>query len=142
MHTDYTDIRSKIKKEPLWFDEDAVPRYDKFTPKLIADIYADECALVLIACQNCHHEFKVSFATSPMDMVRFKMMYGKKKTPPTLRGLIVSRSIHYGDPPNIRCCAPGPSMNCDDIRVLEYWVRDFKKIITWKRVPKLEIELT
>jgi hypothetical protein len=53
MHNYYKDIISKIPEEPQWFDEEAVPRYCPFTPDKLANIYADECALVLIQCQGC-----------------------------------------------------------------------------------------
>ena len=44
---------------------------------------------------------------------------------------------HYGDPPNMGCCPAGPTMNCEDIKILEFWeMVDMR----WVRVPELEIE--
>jgi hypothetical protein len=46
--------------------------------------------------------------------------------------------IHYGDPPNSGCCPAGATMNCIDLRVLQFWARAGS---TWVRSPELEIEL-
>jgi len=141
----YRDIRTNIKKNPLWFDEHAVPRYCRFHPRHIADIYADECALVLIACQNCGYQFKVAISQDPMDVVKYmmmfgkdRMMFGKDSKMPTIADGIRDKSLHYGDPPNIECCPAGPTMNCEDIRILEYWKREK---LEWVREKELEIDL-
>ena len=138
MNHNYADIRDKIKEEPQWFDEQAVPRYCKFAPNQLSDIYSDECALVLIACQACQTEFKVAFSRCKLDDIRFKMMYPNVE-PPTIAKKIKDKSIHYGDPPNIDCCPAGATMNCDDLKVLEYWVRDG---FEWVRKPELEVVLS
>jgi hypothetical protein len=131
----YHDIRSRIAEPPLWWDEHGVPRYVPFAPDEVANIYARECALVLIACQACAEEFQVAFSHSPMDDVRAIM---EQRTPRTLADSVRDGSLHYGDPPNAGCCPAGPTMNCDDIRVLEFWQRDR---FDWERVPALEISL-
>jgi len=51
---------------------------------------------------------------------------------------IKEKTIHYGDPPNVRCCAAGPTMNSDPLLVLEYWER---KNFDWVRNPEYEINL-
>ena len=139
MNCYYEDIIKKIDEEPQWFDEYAVPRYCKFTPREAANIYANECALALIACQDCHRKFKVCFSRSAHDDIKHMVMFGKNKKPPTLAEAIKNKTIHYGDPPNIRCCPAGPTMNCDDLKVLEYWVHNKK--FEWVRRKRLEIEL-
>ncbi len=136
MHHDYKDIRDKIPEEPQWFDENAVPRYCAFAPTEVADIYAREAALVLIRCQDCQHPFKVAFVHNRMNDV---MRHMAKMEPITLADLIRGKTLHYGDPPNIGCCAAGPTMNCDDIRVLEYWRKN--KALEWERDKSLEIPL-
>ena len=140
MHRDYADIRSKINEEPQWFDDNAVPRYCQFHPSEL-DIYAREAALVLIGCQNCRTRFKVAFCRSQMDDMRDYRIYKDRIAdykPRTLAQNIREKTIHYGDPPNIHCCASGPTMGCDDIRVLEYWHKvDFE----WVRDQSLEINL-
>jgi hypothetical protein len=149
MNNYYDDIIKKIDEEPQWFDEAAVPRYCKFSPKELADIYADECALVLIACQDCRHEFKVAFSQDMMGRMKWEWMYKglggkqakKNLKAPTIAESIRDKTIHYGDPPNIRCCPAGPTMNCDDIKVLEYWERNSKTNHEWKRKESLEIDL-
>ena len=137
MNAYYEDIISKIKQKSQWFDEHAVPRYCRFYPRHLADIYADECALVLIACQSCGIQFKVAFSQNKMDNIKYQMMFADKELP-TLAEQIKDRTIHYGDPPNIQCCPAGPTMNCNDIKVLQYWKREN---LEWVRDKSLEIEL-
>ena len=126
----YTDIRSRIAEPPEWFDENGTPRYGAHTPDMCPDIYASEVALLLIACQACRVPMKVQMFDPPhasrmADEVRRK-------------------EIHYGDPPDhdndagIHCHV-GCTMNCIDLRVLEYWKREGAN--PWQRVPELEIEI-
>jgi hypothetical protein len=131
MHHHYKDIRERIAGEPLWFDENGVPRYCEFTPRDAANIYANQIALVLIRCQQCQREFKVAFSWSMNDYICGR---------PSLVDEITSGSIHYGDPPNIECCPAGPTMNCDDLRVLEFWRND-ERGLEKVRDPSLEIVL-
>lgn len=152
MNHHYRDIRDKIAEAPRWFDEAAVPRYCAFTPKETANIYANQAALVEIACQNCGERFLVAFSWSSMDRIN---------RVPTLIQQVRDGSLHYGDPPNTGCCAAGPTMNCDDIRVVEFWaqggldpdqytgpsdrgpytvIKD-SRYFDWTRIPELEIAL-
>ena len=125
MHRYYKDILSRISEQPKWFDEYAVPRYCDFEPNKCANIYTNECALVLIQCQACHHKFQVCFSEKPFS-------YGK------IWKRIQSKEMHYGDPPNIECCAEGLAMTSESIRVLEYW----KKVdYEWVRNSSFEINL-
>ena len=39
----------------------------------------------------------------------------------SLGDMIRLQRIHYGDPPNVRCCDAGPTMNSVMKTVLEYW---------------------
>lgn len=132
MHHHYEDIRNRIKEAPVWFDEHGVPRYDPFLPTGAADIYADEVALVEIACQNCGTRFMVVFSENAFDRFTEKTV--------ALADAVRSRWLHYGDPPNTGCCAVGPTMNCEDLRVVEYWRRS-KGVFNFERVPELEIRL-
>lgn len=136
MNNYYKDITSKIAEEPQWFDEHAVPRYCRFSPRKIADIYANECALVLIACQSCGTEFRVAFSQDTMDVVKWTMMFGKDKTMPTIADQIRDKTLHYGDPPNMECCPAGPTMSSEPHKVLQYWKRER---LDWKRDKTLEI---
>lgn len=130
MHRHYKDILDKIEEAPQWFDENGVPRYCAFAPQQIADIYADEVALLLIACQNCGQRFEVVVSSGAMDnmMKRTRVSYW-----------IEDGTIHYGDPPNIQCCPAGPTMNCEDIRVLQFWRRG--RLSEWERDSAYEIAL-
>ena len=126
MNRCYSDILSRIPEEPKWFDENAVPRYCEFEPKQCSNIYADERVLFLICCQACQHEFKVCLS-------RYHLDEG-----PEIKDLIQSGDLHYGDPPNIECCAIGLSMSSDSVKVLEYWK---KENWDWVRDTSLEVEL-
>lgn len=132
MNACYADILDRIAEAPKWFDEHAVPRFDLFEPNKIANIYAYECALLLIACQSCGREFEVAMSRDAMDFTR-----GAE----ALAMQIAKKAIHYGDPPNVHCCASGPTMNCDDIRVLEYWHSDADTGHEWKREPSCEVSV-
>lgn len=115
MNNEYFDIRDRIADPPKWWDEFAVPRYCDFVPRQAANIYASEAALVLIECQACGTSFRVCMSgrgTQVADEIR-------------------SGELHYGDPPNVQCCASGPSTNCVDIRVIEYWRRGRETNFEW-----------
>ena len=65
---------------------------------------------------------------------------------PTLADLARDGTIHYGDPPNIGCCPAGPTMNCWDLAVVEFWnhtpLGEWKRgLEQWQRVPELERDL-
>jgi len=126
----YADILDRLGN-PSWWDEHAVPRYCDFAPDRCADIYAVEAVLLRIACQSCHRRFDVALTSHPRSI---SYPYDEK-----LSDKIRDGSIHYGDPPNIQCCAAGPTMNCFDLRVTEYWRQGANH--AWERDSSLEIEL-
>lgn len=130
MHHHYRDIRGLIDREPVWFDEHAVPRYSEFSTASTANIYCDRAILLEISCQNCEHEFKVCMTSCILDR-HMKRCGG-------LWDQIKDGSIHYGDPPNIECCGAGPTMNCNDLRVLEAWER---RDCEWHQMPEYEVVL-
>lgn len=126
MHETYDDIRSRIQELPKWFDEYAVPRYCEFHPEHCADIYARQACLLRIECQGCGREFRVAMSWSGYDEIE------------ALDWLVEQKTIHYGDPPNVECCASGPTMNSVPRRVLQFWRRTRPE---WERVSGLEIEI-
>lgn len=154
LRQDYASILRRysfqIPEPPKWFDLTSVPRYCDFAPNKIANIYAKECALMEIECQSCRTKFLVAIDTR---LARSQISGVQGDT--ELADLIRSEKIHYGDPPNIRCCPAGPSMNSIPIRVLEYWHRHQKTLarpgsslrhispdaLHWQRDPGLEIEI-
>jgi hypothetical protein len=140
MHADYSDIIDRINIRPLWFDEHAVPRYDIFQPKLIANIYAKECVLLRIECQGCGHEFEVAMSQDQMANLGRTCRPSRSDCAP-LAMQIAEKSIHYGDPPNIGCCASGPTMSCVDRKVLEYWHSGPDTNYTWTREPSCEVDI-
>ncbi|MEP1963851.1 hypothetical protein [Tateyamaria sp.] len=122
MHNYYRDILSRISDPVLWFDENAVPRFDPFEPGHVANIYAHEVALVRIECQCCGHPFDVAF-TTPAGSKPLPSVEREDRRYPLLRDYIRAAQLHYGDPPNIECCVAGASMNSIPRTVLEYWVQ-------------------
>ena len=130
MNHHYNDILSRIPEEPIWWDEHAVPRYCEFGPREVANIYADECCLVLITCQGCQKPFKVAFSRDKMQI----LMHGMS----SLKDMIENKTLHYGDPPNTGCCS-GTTMNSEPRKVLEYWHYDPNgSRFDMVRVPELE----
>lgn len=131
MNLNYRDILSRIAEPPQWFDESAVPRFVAFSPSEVADIYADEVVLAEIACQSCARAFHVAFSSSPQSRMRAKDVR-------RLSEEIKDHNLHYGDPPNVDCCAAGPTMNSEPKRVLEYWMREN---FEWVRKPVFEVDI-
>ncbi len=134
MNHHYADILSRIPEEPLWFDEHAVPRYEPFTPDSVANVYADECVLLLIACQRCGHQFKVAVASSRHQICARP---GPKRT---LAEAIRAGEVGWGDPPNVNCCPAGPTMSSDTLKILEYWRRD--ELADWQRDSSLQLDFS
>lgn len=139
MKAQYSDIRNKIKEDPQWYDENGVPRYEKFSPELSPNIYAEEVVLLEIACQACKRKFLVEMNWSKMDAI-FRRL-NRESFSTRMQQYLKSRDehmfpLHYGDPPIHGCV--GDTMNCCDLRVVEFHKRgDFD----FERVKKYEIEL-
>jgi hypothetical protein len=161
MNNGYQDICDRIAEEPLWWDERAVPRYVEFSPEETANIYCEEALLLEIACQECGRRFQVCMSADRMDSYRWALNgeVGKamEEDRPinkdaimdvmpdaTLAESVRSDAIHYGDPPNVGCCAAGATMNSVPIRVLEFWSQEKpegSKFREWTRHPELEVEI-
>ena len=124
MKASYDDIKSRIDEEPSWYDFNGVPRYGKFTPSAVPNIYTGQVALLRIACQACGQHFDVEIHTPTW--------------PPDV--MIRPKEWHYGDPPRHNCPGGGDTMNCDDLYVLESWHRD--RGGQWVRVPEEEGPIT
>jgi hypothetical protein len=151
-----------ITTEILWWDENGVPRLAPHHPELCPDIYATEVVLLQIACQACKKEFPVQMswdaggellerakAFAMVERAIGAMPHAAKPqmlAVNSLSGFVKAGTIHYGDPPH-HDCASGVTMNCDDLRVIEFWSRaaDANDPKTygrdWRRVAELEIEL-
>jgi hypothetical protein len=124
VHQYYEDILSRIAEEPVWFDEYGVPRYCEFAPTKVANIYSHETALAEVTCQVCKRSFYVAFS-------KYNWPSG------TIADAIRSRALHYGDPPNVRCCG-NMHMNSEPRRVVEYWRLDGRE---WRRDHSLEVDI-
>lgn len=129
----YEDITSRIPEPPAWWSSGGVPRYVEFTPKHASSIYADEVALLLIACQGCGAYYDVELSWSRFD----SSLNGGGKVP-SLAERITTKMIHYGDPPRGGCCGAGPTMNSIPVKVLQFWKKENH---AWVRDPALEIEI-
>lgn len=125
----YEDIIEKAGP-PEWFDEDAVPRYGRFAPDRLANVYAREAALVRIRCRSCGQSFKVVLSRpnpSPVPAL-------------SIAELITIGQLSYGDPPNMKCCPKGAFSGSVAEKVLEYWCKSSPRK-GWSRDPKFEIGL-
>jgi len=149
----YDDITSRIAEEPQWWDEHGVPRYGAFDPGNV-DIYADEVALFLIECQNCAKQFEVALSSpygsrsADIGVDWETVSYDEQPVSHRVR----KGSLHYGDPPNMGCCASGVTMNSVPRRVLQFWRRATVDEMTrfraenvkppiWLRVSELEVDV-
>ena len=146
MHASYDDIISRVSSPPLWFDENAVPRYCAFEPSRSAGIHVVEIALAEISCQECQRLFRVAASSAN---------FGEQKIAEAIR----QKTLSYGDPPRhdgdraaSGSCMAGATMNSEPRRVLEYWYRhdprhvDDGRIISvawnsWVRDSSLEIDI-
>jgi len=133
MLPDYSDITSRLG-DPLWWDQNGVPRYEKFHPDY-CDIHAHYIALLLVTCQNCGKEFRVA-SEWPKEFLHGEVILPSQTD---------IGSFHYGDPPSHGGddCWTGDTMNSEPRRILEFWHRDvcFKAERRWHRHPEYEIEL-
>lgn len=139
MKQSYIDITKRISDPPRWWDEAGVPRYERFHPKWLNDIYAHEAALLLIACQNCGRRFRVAVSLYGVERWH-RVRDGSMKQSPSLARRILDNTIYYGDPPNtINCCPGGATMSSESLKVLQYWRKgNRKQLWDWVRHPKLE----
>lgn len=124
----YEDILKLTKKKPSWFDEHGVPRFCRFHPNKVNDIYASEVVLMRIECQSCRHRFRVALSWYRLSGERSLTEWGPN-------------NLCYGDPPNIWCCSSGPSMNSVPKRILQFWRKDKTTEYKWERAPELEVAI-
>lgn len=120
MKGSFKDITKRIKQKPSWWDENGTPRYGKFDPMLVPDIYAKQVLLIKIGCQSCRRKFLVEMSWSPYDVIYYTHPGG----PFTLE-----RIPHYGDPPIHGCV--GDTENCTDLKIVEFWENNEKH--EWER---------
>lgn len=143
MKARYEDIRALTDKEPDWWDDNGTPRFMPFHPGLDPDIYCDEVMLYEISCQDCGQKFLVSRSQSTGTKMNY---YLRNKIEPDDMSVVIknwiksdekSPPIHYGDPPVHDCI--GDTMNCEDLRIVEFWVKNASTRYNWARLKELEI---
>ena len=131
MLPDYSDIIDAASgQKPLWYDGNGTPRFAPFAPNMVG-VYCREAILYLIRCQSCRRRFAVAEGRNWYEACEHDVNHLNSMTADTVR------ELHYGDPPRHDCT--GDTMNCDDIRILEFWRRG--ALAEWVRVPDLEIAL-
>ncbi len=139
-YDDILKVAASAGVAPQWWDENGTPRFAPHHPGLCPDIYANEVVLLVIACQLCRHEMPVQLSAGTMERVRASMM---GRTFMSLADQVRSGVIHYGDPPHHdhdgEFCHAGCTMNCIDVRVVEFWSND--NGWEWHRVAELEVTL-
>lgn len=122
MKNHYKDILERIPYEPLWYDENGVPRYRAFKPDLLANIYHRESVLLEVECQWCGMRFDVGLSIS----LECLHNLGYKSIVNNLDKIPLSL-FFYGDPPfhevNGGMCA-GCSMTSNNIRIIQAWDGD------------------
>lgn len=129
MKQPYLDIINRISNDSvLWWDENGVPRYDRFSPRLASNIYASEVALLKVACQNCSQQFLVVISALVLSDNN------------SLLSKIKNRALEYGDPPNVSCCPAGPTMSSIPLKVLQFWKHDGNRL-EMVRLSEYEIEI-
>lgn len=175
MHRSYDDMLDRLP-EPNFYQEGGIPRFEPFQPGKTTGIHSKEAVLAEIACQGCGTVFKVAFERDEheelnalttlmripeyrdgiIDLVKSCKLEANHDVLARniLAHEIETRSLHYGDPPNIGCCPAGPTMNSEMIRILEYWrcnhleyvdkttniITDYEAYSRWQRFPHLEID--
>jgi hypothetical protein len=162
-YADIVDLAARLGESPRWHDENGVPRFADHHPSHCPDIYATEVVLLRISCQSCDVEFEVQMSWSQSSalmsqakaMATLKQLTGVRlhvgadsASLSSLTMRVKDGAIHYGDPPrhehgqgriDIGGTCAGDTMNCWDLKVMEFWTRE--KTHSWRRVPELEIDL-
>lgn len=121
----YEDLTSRLG-EPLWYDDQAVPRYDPFTPDQCG-IYDDWVMLQVVSCQSCDREFECATSSS-----RLALRVKTWDVADAMRNL-----YGWGDAPwhtiDGSQCA-GTTMTSDVGSVLELWHLGHGERLKWGRV--------
>jgi len=127
----YRDIHEATgDREPLWYDENGVPRYCEFTPGDVPNIYADQAVLYVIQCAGCGQLFTVAVSCDSA-ISRYDFLAPLAEA--AREGRDLAEAISYGDAPYHDYpgghgapaggqCA-GTTMISDTVRVLEVWRR-------------------
>lgn len=153
MYRPYFDLREKLG-EPLWHDDQGVPRYVPYKPEH-GGVYDHFSALLEIRCQACQQPFLVAASWDTRDAMEALRVSHREDQPtdpdvmkPVLPTAESAGSFGYGDAPwhGDRQCG-GTTMSTDVFRVVEFWTRmvddnfegsgnpdDFD----WKRRPEFE----
>lgn len=141
----YSDITDKLG-EPLWWDQNGVPRYDKFESHFQCGISIQAVALLKIYCQYCEKKFTVTSTFDDNFVYKFYLQkrierietLAKEHRNILFHELIENIRPHtndilqpvrptfynigsfsYGDPPSHGCI--GDTMGSIEQYVLQYW---------------------
>lgn len=122
---DLIKMGEMLGMQPKWYDVFAIPRFSDFHPDMVANIHAEEAALVEIRCQNCGKSFYVVTARPTKSALAEDILHGY---------------VEYGDPPRHNNCI-GETMLSWTIRVAEFWQNGKATGYTWRRNKKYEVFL-
>lgn len=126
MKNNYSDIINAAG-EPLWFDENGVPRYTEFHPTRCVKKNAEEIFLVEVRCQICEKPFLV--AVSWKNEPRY---IGPHEIPPAKPlSHVGGVGINYGDPPNIGCCQSGACTSSEFHKIIQAWIVSLQPAWHW-----------
>ena len=134
MKANYIDITSRIKDKICWYDENGTPRYCKFHPKHLPNIYAREGILLEIQCQYCGDHFLIGIGQKNWPGNKSFSQFIDEWTKKDKEGC-----LYYDDPPIHDCI--GDTMTVDTLRIVEFWIRNSKTNLEWRRKKKYEIEI-
>ena len=144
MNIEYRDIIERAGP-PDWWSPGGVPRYGEMSPDEI-DVYATQAAFYRIRCQGCGEPFIVAASWSLMQATMEHMNRVGAIEDVSQLALTSIRAqleqgegLSYGDPPNIRCCPPGPTMSSEFSEVIAYYERK-QGTLEWIRVPEVEVK--
>lgn len=136
MYRLYEDIRERCG-EPLWHDDQGVPRYRPYHPR-DGGIYDRWSALLEIECQGCRRRFLVGDCYSTMDLIRDTRDGDPIPAAPVLPTAEHAGWFCFGDAPwheaeHGQCS--GTTMSTGVLRVVEFWAREH---FEWVRHPEYE----
>ena len=97
MYPLYRDIRERLD-EPDWHDQNGVPRYGKFHPKMLG-IYDDWAVLFQVRCQSCGRLFPCAVGISTIHYMMKnpgKLAFEDREDVEKILDLIV----YWGDAPD------------------------------------------
>lgn len=135
-YIDILQVAAESGRLPLWYNEQGVPRFAPFHPRLCASLMHQEAVLAEIRCQPCGTPFLVALTWSSQDYSREH--FDLPPLPRLTAGRLAARNaFSYGDPPNVGCCPSGHVMSSEFHRIVEAWV--ITENYQWRQLSAEEV---